>query len=336
MTTESAHTTRLEFLRRLGYVALTALALMVYSEHLFWARPGPWATPREFIPTFLAYMLATDLFLVTVAFFRVRSMAALCLAGAVYGWFLEGVIVQTMYDDFPLNLSFTGLAWHALISVMLGWVILPASLSRGSIRRTVGLAAGIGAGYGLWSLWWWTIEPPPAEPLAFAAYTLALTLALMLCYGLAPRVGLNAFRPSRVETGVLLGLAAAWFAIVTVPTQPLSLIVLPPLVALLWVALTRNRRRETRPDQIQAVLAEPPPGVAHLFALLALPTAACGVYALAAALAARPPTGIVLYAITVPLGFALLVWALATTMRRPVRVPASDAPAAAPPPAPVP
>jgi len=320
MMAASAHTTRLEVLRRLGYVALTAVPLMVFSEQLFWARPGPWATPREVIPTFLAYTLATGLFLVTVAFFRVRSMAALFLAGAVYGWFLEGVIVQTMYDDFPLNLSFTGLAWHALISVMVGWVILPASLSGRSIRRTAGLAATLGAGYGMWSLWWWTIEPPPAAPQAFTVYTLSLTLLLMASYGLAPRLGLMAFRPSRVEIVVLLGLSAAWFLIVTLPSQPLALVVLPPLAGILLTALIRNRRREVRPDQTQASLSRRPPSAAHLLALLALPATASAIYILAATLGSRPPTGILLYLITVPLGFALLVWALVTTLR--LRAPA--------------
>jgi len=332
----SQHRSGSGFLRRLGYVALTALTLMLYSEHLFWARPGPWTSVDELLPTFLAYALATYLFLATIAYFRVRTKAALFLAAAIYGWFLEGVIVQTMYDDFPLNLSFTGLAWHALISVLLGWVVVPACLSHGTVRRTAWLAAGIGAGYGLWSLWWWTIEPPPAAPLAFAVHTLALTLALMLAYGLAPRLGLEAFRPSRVEIGGLVALATAWYAVVTIPTQPLSLIVLPPLAVLLLVALGRNRRCETRPDQIQALLAEPSPGAAQLLALLALPATASGVYVLAAALDALPPTGMLLYLITVPLGFVLLVWALATTLRRPGVVLASDAPLAAVPPAPVP
>lgn len=323
-------------LRRAVYVALTALTLIIYSEHLFWARPGPWATVQGFLPTFLAYFAATYLFLVTIACFRVRSGAALFLAAAIYGWLLEGVIVQTMYDDFPLNLSFTGLAWHALLSVMLGWVILPACLSRGPLRRSIVLAAAIGACYGLWSLWWWTIEPPPAAPRDFTAYTLVLTLALMLSYGLAPRLGLRAFQPSRLEIGMLVALAVTWSIAVTVPAQPLSLIVLPPLAALLLAALTRNRRREARPDQIQAVLAEPPPGAAQLLTLLALPAASSVVYILATALAIRPPTGVLLYAITVPAGFALLAWALLTTLRRPSRAPASDAAVSVVPPAPVP
>jgi len=49
-------------------------------------------------------------------------------------------------------------------------------------------------GYGLWSLWWWTIERAGGAA-AFAAYTLALTLALMLAYGLAPRLGLKPSGP---------------------------------------------------------------------------------------------------------------------------------------------
>lgn len=308
---------RIAFASRLGYGSLTALTLMVYSEHLFWARPGPWIRAEELLPTFLAYAVAAYLFLTVVAHFRVRSLAALYLAGAVYGWFLEGVIVQTMYDDFPLNLSFTGLAWHALISVIIGWGVVPASLSRGSSGRTAALSIALGAGYGLWALWWWTIEPPPAALANFAAYTLVLALALMLAYGLAPRLPLQAFHPGKAERGVLFVLAGAYFVAVTVSTQPLSLIVLPPLALVVLVALSRNRRNETRQDQIQAALASPSPGAGQLLLLLLLPLTASTVYALADAIDARPPTGMLLYLITVPLGFGLLVWALASILRQP-------------------
>jgi hypothetical protein len=313
---------------------MTTLTLMIYSEHLFWARPGPWVTIRELAPTFLAYAMTTYIFLAAIAWFRVRSLPSLFLAAAIYGWFLEGVIVQTMYDDFPLNLSFTGLAWHALISVLLGWVVMPACLSGGAVRRTVALAAGIGAGYGLWSLWWWTIEPPAEPPAAFVAYSLGLTFALMLSYGLAPRLGLKAFCPSRLELGGLLALAAAWYAVVTLPTQPISMIVLPPLVALVWMGLAANRREERRPDHLQALLARRPPGIKDLAALLALPATATGVYVLATWMNIEPPTGIVLYLITVPLGFAALVWALVKTLHRAAPAQAVDAAAAGAPPAP--
>ena len=334
MRTALQRTFLTDFLRRLGFVGLTALTLMIYSEHLFWARPGAWVTIRELAPTFLAYAITTYVFLAAIAWFRVRSLPALFLAATIYGWFLEGVVVQTMYDDFPLNLSFTGLAWHALISVLLGWVVVPACLSGGPIRRTVAVAAGIGAGYGLWSLWWWTIEPPAAPPPAFAAYSLGLTFALMISYGLAPRLGLKAFRPSRLEIGGLLALAAAWYAIVTLPTQPISMIVLPPLVGLVLIGLAANRRGERRPDQIQTMLARRPPGARDLIALLALPATAAGVYVLATWMKIEPPTGIVLYLITVPLGFSALVGALVKTLRRAARVQVVDAAGPAVPPAP--
>lgn len=105
---------------------------MYFSEFVFWARDtedsiGGWL----FI--YLVYSVVTYILLSVVTTFRVRSVWAIFLAGALYGWLIEGVIVQTMYDDFPLQVSFTGLAWHALISVLIGWYYITNVLVQNQI-----------------------------------------------------------------------------------------------------------------------------------------------------------------------------------------------------------
>jgi hypothetical protein len=68
----------------------------------------------------IAYSLMAFIFLVLVSYFRIKNIWSLFLAGAIFGWIDEGIVVQTAYNMFPLSISFTGLAWHSLITVWIG------------------------------------------------------------------------------------------------------------------------------------------------------------------------------------------------------------------------
>ena len=115
--------------------------LMFYSEFLFWARIRPKDSLLEWLMTWLVYSFLAFAFLAGMARFRVSTVWALFLAVAVFGWLAEGLIVQTAYESLPLSISslavraaFTGLAWHALISVGVGWYVVRRALSAG-LRR---------------------------------------------------------------------------------------------------------------------------------------------------------------------------------------------------------
>jgi hypothetical protein len=76
--------------------------------------------------TWLAYSTLAYLFLATVRLFRADDVWSVYLAGAVYGWLTEGGLIHTLYGTeesapFPISLIITGVSWHALISVLVGW-----------------------------------------------------------------------------------------------------------------------------------------------------------------------------------------------------------------------
>ena len=128
--------------------------LTYFSELLFWARPRPGDSLGGWLGTWLVYSLTGFMMLALIGHFRARSIWALFLAGAAFGWLTEGLVVQTAYEDLPLSLSFTGLAWHALISVLVGWWLTGNTLRRGLLPTMV-LSAAIGLTYGLWAIHWW-------------------------------------------------------------------------------------------------------------------------------------------------------------------------------------
>ncbi len=292
---------------RLGLALATGVIFTFYSELAFWARPTEGTQIPELWPTILLYAFAAYAFLTTVSVFRVVSADALFLAGAVYGWLIEGVFVQTMYEDFPLNLSWTGLAWHALITVLFGWHALPEALHGSSARKPAALAAAAGVVYGLWAVWWWIETPPSTPPMSFAGYAALTTALLGAAHAIGSRLPLATFTPSRLEIAVLGVVIGAYFIGITLPAQPLAALVLPPLAGAALLTLRRNAQRESRLDLVAQSLQRGVIPPRRLLALALVPVTATAVYALAFTLDLRPSTGMLLYLITTPLGFVLFV-----------------------------
>jgi len=128
--------------------------LFFFSETLFWGRPGR-ASPAELSLTWLAYTVLAAALLWALETYRARGGAAFFLGAALYGWLAEGVLAGTLYTGLPLSLSWTGLAWHALLSVGLGWSGLSRALRSGA-WATLGAATLWGVFWALWATVWWT------------------------------------------------------------------------------------------------------------------------------------------------------------------------------------
>lgn len=117
-----------EFLKRIVIGLATGWIIVFYGELVFWATPE-----REgmgiggIVAAWIGYSLMSYYFLCVVSLFKVRSAPAVFLAGAFYGWFEEGLVVQTMYGSpdgpFPMSIPFrspagrysTGTFFHLFI-----------------------------------------------------------------------------------------------------------------------------------------------------------------------------------------------------------------------------
>ena len=118
---------------RATVVLANGYILFFFSERVFWSFWRPGDTLHEFLITWIAYCLLGWIFLDLVRRFKVASFPPLFLCGAVFGCVGEGVVVDTLYggptNPFPLSISFTGLAWHALLSVGVGWYLIGKALT---------------------------------------------------------------------------------------------------------------------------------------------------------------------------------------------------------------
>jgi hypothetical protein len=302
---------------RLAWSALAtlglALASVVISESWFWGRWRPEDSLPEFLMTVAAYSAAVQAVRLVVARAHValagpRSWRRIFLTGALYGWLVEGVIVTTVVDDLPLTLSYTGLAWHALFTILLGWWGVPRILAHPIVRSLVGLAA-VGVGVGAWAAFWRFeegVQTPILEYALFAVLTTAVYAGGLALWWATRERAVPSIRGSAVALLLLTALAA-----VHAIGNPLTLIG-PALVGLALFAIVHTAPRSPVPA---ATHLGPTPYRA-LPRLFIIPIIATGVF-FGFANIPPLPTGWVFYVITVPLGVVLFVvaWILSRRLR---------------------
>ena len=318
-------------LGRLAFALLSAAALLVFSEKLFW-----YVTGYGFLDLLLGYFFPAFVLIWVVDAFRVRRLAPLFLAAAVFGFVAEGMLTNTLYEGGPLawfSASYTPLAWHAPLSVVFGWWWLRRELVAGRARRVALGCAAVGVLWGVWAMAWWLPEnaADPALlsagarlgrwPLAdFARHAIAFTGLLATAHGLLGRGGWQAsFRPSRVEITLVAAGLLLFFATLVLPVYPWAPLRLAVLAGAALGALAVNKRHEL-PGSALADLAGPV-RPRNLLALAAMPAAAVAVYALAAALSPSADVIRVVTAYGLVLGTTVLGWvaflaALVLTVRR--------------------
>lgn len=294
-------------------IGSTGYILFFFSERMFWSFLRPGDKFGDLLLTWMVYSLLGWVFLLLVRQYRIGAFGALFLAGAVYGWLAEGVVVDTMYggrdNPFPASISFTGLAWHALISVGVGWYWQSRVLAVGN-RKTIALfAAVVGLGWGLWAGWWPAELGKANSSLAdFAGHTIVTSILLLLAWWVLGMAGADWFQPRKCELPVLLSVVALFFLVVRVPATPGSALILPPLLLACAYGLIRNRRQEQRPDLVASALGHIRPQ--SCLPLVLMPATAVAVYAPIATWGLSLPTNWVLYVVTMPLGFIFFIRSL--------------------------
>lgn len=311
--------------RRAGLLLAVGTILFVFSERMFWSfwRRGDEVAAYAgglLLYTFLGYVL-----LAVCRHFQVRDLGALFLAGACFGWLDEGVVAMTLFGDpsmpFPLTVSWTGLAWHALITVMLGFHALRRSLLADRVWPALGLSLGLGIFWGVWGAGWAAETPPigPA-PLDFAAHAAVATAALAIAELALEPAGLATFHPSRAGLAIAAMVIVGFFGAVTVPAVPYAPLVLLPLAAVVLSALRRTRVPDGSADLLSVMGGKVRPR--NLAGLMGIPVAATGTYMTLIATEDVVPLHLIVAVATTVAGFGFLfvtlyrVWRADPTSRK--------------------
>ena len=298
----------MSFLKKLAIVFASTYVLIFMSEHVFWSKPGNGygSILQQVNPlTWISYYLATYSFLCIVHFFRVRDIWSMFLAGALFGWLIEGVVVSTTYDQLPTSICVTGLSWHSLLSICVMWYLLRRALIDKGYVKAAFLSTALGVFWATWGVWWWSnAEESWVAPLdLWIPYTFILSGALMVAYWILSKVAAESFKPTRAEIFVLALLNIGWFCWQVVPQKPIALAILPPLFLVTYLPLKWNRQVEPAANAIVALQA--PISPLNYLMLGLMPATASITYALFVALGRHVRTGPPIFLTQGLVGFAM-------------------------------
>lgn len=307
-------------LRVLATSSASVLALGVLlwslSEAVFWSAPRPDVSVASALGGVAAYSGVGVLLDRLVQWARVRRVAAVVVAGAAYGWVVEGVVATTLYGDaeipFPATVAWTALAWHMPVAVLGGWWLLGRLLARRRARTVTRAGVIAGTCWGGWAAGW---GPAAASHAAFLLLALVVTVLVT-----AAHLVLEVVPPPRGGTlPVVCGvLALGWFGVVVLPTTPWAPVVLVPLLGLCAVVLSRTRPEATLRTRTRTRTGGRARLVGAGALVVTVPLAATAVRALVlAVLAPTVPLQLVLAGALTVGGTVALVVAVVTLLRRP-------------------
>lgn len=265
--------------RKCALIFSTGLIFWLVSEGLFYGLMRPTDSAMGYAITGAIYCYSAWLFLIVVSYFNIKNLPALFLAGGFFGWMVEGVLVNTMYGipdtPFPLSIPITGLSWHGLLTVMVGLYATRTALKK--TASTFRLAAFIGVFWGLWASTWRTADPTiQVNPESFFSYSFTLIFLFALGHLIWQKNARAPLTFNKWEIRAAFGITLIWFFSITVMQRLMAVLVLPPLLALMYFALRKNKARE-EPGNLLPELADKIP-VTRYLAFLIVPLIASGIY----------------------------------------------------------
>ncbi len=290
---------------RLLGVAATGAIMMYGSEMLFWSVPPDNSSATDLAVTWLAYSLCAYAFLALLVRYQVSTLHGLFLCGAIYGWLVEGVIVEEMYLSFPFQLAWTPLAWHALITALL--IFWLWRLSAGwDTKRQIALLLAMGAGFGLWAMWWPAERQPMPGAAASVLYLLGLAAFPVIAQWLIDRYGKSLLAISKTEFLVVSGIFAAFWLMRFAAAPRWEMLTFPLLIA---IALWALGRQPPGPPLLTRWVELPPRPLRHALFLL-VPLIASAIAWTAWTLGFAPPTNIAIATVTMALSLGLFANAI--------------------------
>ena len=214
------------------------------SENWFWFAPPSDLTLVTFGLTVLVYSLAAACAVSAVILTGVRGWTAAFLGGAIVGYCAEGVVVGTIYDEFPIYMVWTPLAWHALLT---GGVVL--GLGRADLtplwRTAVWLAFGLFGSY--WAQYWPAERPGLTGGAPLALYLIGAGGLVVAAQLVLDRIG-DLPRPRLAVLLVAPGLVALVWLWQTVTGFVPQRLALPAVLLLIVWMMRRAGRAATGPD----------------------------------------------------------------------------------------
>ncbi len=228
-----------ELLRRISLSIILGYITYFYSEIAFWANP---ARLPDVFETVLYYSFTSYLLLWMISYFRLNGKYKIFLAGSIFGWIIEGILVFTVYEAIPFSIIWTGMAWHGLITILLGFYAADKILRKSFIQSSLFFSA-IGLFLGFWATFWWMAEEETfvLTTLDYAQLMITITVPLIVAYYLFDRLKTE-FIPGKVEGRVVLSIFVLYVILISISLLGLPLIIILPSFIIMF--LFKNKMGE--------------------------------------------------------------------------------------------
>ncbi len=267
-------------LKKISAIMVLGLIFWVVSEGIFYGLPRSADSAEGYILTWLFYTYSAWLLLIVIKTFNIKTKTALFLAGGFFGWMIEGVLMTTTYGTqpdmpFPFSIVVTALSWHSLLTVMVGLYAMRMMLK--TTKQSVILATASGIFFGLWAAGWRSGDPSLlVGEEAFFSYSFTLTALFAAGHMVLHKISPADLSFGKWEVRAAIVLTTLYFLFVTVPQVPISVFVLPVLLALLYFPLRKNQMLE-KSGNLLATISEKAP-IARYAVFLLTPCIATGIY----------------------------------------------------------
>ncbi len=243
-----------------AFVFLSSLLMVTASERVYWYVHG--ASFESILVVAAFYMIPALAGLWALGSGPSSRLHQVILAGAIFGFVVEGVLTTVVYEDGALPVMaalFVG--WHGLLSVVAFWYLARRWLLERKRRALAVGSAAVGLLWGFWSIVY--VLPEASEdfeegfsimgPGEFAVYALVVGAAFAVAHYLIGHVWPERFQPGKWGSRGIVLLMVAYASLAVIPAVPWAPVKFAVLVGgSLWLL---RRSREATHDEPTAIAA---------------------------------------------------------------------------------
>ena len=228
--------------------------------------------------TLLAYGVLAYGLVIILSRLKVKDFWGFFLLANLFGFMVEGAIVPYLYSGIPLTIVWTSMAWHALLTVSVGWYLVYVWAAKSVWLQSL-FYASVGLFLGGWNtLLWGATEVEGTQqlvwswmnPLYFSEQFLFGTLLFIgghILFRLAQPSSIVFTKIDLLVTALAVG---AWGGLTIVSALPLSLIIVP-LVLVCMYPVWKSRFSAPELSTVLEKLDECPVGIKTYLLMLIIP-----------------------------------------------------------------
>lgn len=165
--------------------------------------------------------------------FKIRNIWGLILAGSLFGWWTEGILIPVYYEALPYSIIWPSIGWHVIVDVLLGWYLVRKVLHMNKPLYTILLSSSLGIFWGIWATWFWEEGLSPIAPEDFVIYSFFTVILLIVAYW-----SIDSFNPEKMVISKLEIILFTVLSIFCLITLSASLGILPILYFVPMVSIT--------------------------------------------------------------------------------------------------